>query len=190
VSGAASAEEAARVLADAEVVLTCAEVDAAYARLADRIQDLYAADSPVVLACMVGGLIPTVELLKRIRVPLELDYVHATRYREGTRGHQVEWRVAPPPRVRGRHVLVVDDILDEGHTLAAILAALREAGALDVRSAVLVEKRHDRRAPGLRADFVGGQVPDRYVFGCGMDYKGWHRQLPAIYALDGRSRSW
>ena len=186
-SAAASAEEAARVPADAEVVLPAAAVDAAYARMAHAIQDCFAGQTPVVLACMIGGLIPTVELLRRIEMPLELDYVHATRYRQGTSGHEVEWRVPPPARVRGRQVLVVDDILDEGHTLAAILAALRDAGAAEVHSAVLVEKRHERRVPGLGADFVGGSVPDRYVFGCGMDYKGWHRQLPAIHAVAGEA---
>lgn len=182
-SAIASAEEAAQVLAAAEVVLTAAEANAAYEAMAAQILDAYAQHPPVVLACMVGGLIPTAGLLSRMQMQLEVDYVHATRYRGGTSGHDVEWRVAPPPRIHGRHVLVVDDILDEGYTLAAILRAVRDAGAASVRSAVLVEKVHDRRAPGLEADFLGGDVPDRYVFGCGMDYKGWHRQLPAIYAV-------
>ena len=178
-----SAEEAARVLAAAETVLSREQVEAAYARLARDIQLVLAHSSPLVLVCMVGGMIPAVELLSRMNIPLEFDYVHATRYRGGTSGHEVQWRVAPSPALRGRHVLVVDDILDEGHTLAAILHGVRAAGAASVRSAVLVEKCHGRRVPGLAADFVGAEVPDRYVFGCGMDYKGWHRQLPAIHAL-------
>ena len=85
--------------------------------------------------------------------------------------------------MRGRHVLVVDDILDEGHTLGAIMDTLRELETASVQSAVLVDKIHDRRVEGVQADFFQLQVPDRYVFGCGMDYKGWYRQLPAIYAV-------
>jgi hypoxanthine phosphoribosyltransferase len=178
-----SAADAARILAAAEAVLDRAQVQAAYARMAHDIQAAWPDASPLVLVCMVGGMIPAVELLSRMPMQLEVDYVHATRYRGGISGHDVQWLVAPSRALHERHVLVIDDILDEGHTLAAILNRVRAAGALSVRSAVLVEKCHDRRVPGLAADFVGAQVPDRYVFGCGMDYKGWHRQLPAIYAV-------
>ena len=187
----ATAADAARVLATADMVLTAGQVDEAYSRMATAIQLTLGGTSPLVLACMVGGLIPAAGLLGRMQMELEIGYVHATRYRGGTSGHDVEWRVPPPPGLEGRHVLVVDDILDEGYTLAAIVDAVREAGAASVRSAVLVEKRHGRKAPALEADFTGLECPDRYVFGCGMDYKGWHRQLPAIYAVaDGdRARS-
>ncbi len=178
-----SAEEAARVLAAADRVLSAEQVDAAYDRLAAGIQAALDGTSPLVLVSMVGGMIPAACLLARMNMALELDYVHATRYRGGTSGHDVEWRVFPSRPLTGRHVLVVDDILDEGYTLAAVLARVRAGGAASVRTAVLVEKAHGRRAPGLHADFTGLECPDRYVFGCGMDYKGWHRQLPAIYAV-------
>jgi hypoxanthine phosphoribosyltransferase len=177
-----SAVQAAGVLERADRVITPGQVADAYDALAANIQSVLADASPIVLVAMVGGLIPASGLLARMSMQLELGYVHATRYRGGTSGHEVQWRAPPPPGVHGRNVLLVDDILDEGYTLAAVLRALREAGSASVRSAVLVEKRHGRRAPGLQADFVGLEVPDRYVFGCGMDYKGWHRQLPAIYA--------
>jgi len=177
-----SAEQAARVLARADRVITPGQVSDAYDELAANIHCALADSSPMVLVAMVGGMIAASGLLARMSMQLELGYVHATRYRGGTSGHDVQWRAPPPPGVHARHVLVVDDILDEGYTLAAVLRAVRDAGAASVRSAVLVEKRHGRRAPGLEADFVGLEVPDRYVFGCGMDYKGWHRQLPAIYA--------
>lgn len=80
-------------------------------------------------------------------------------------------------------MLVIDDIFDEGDTLKAIVAEVRRQGAAAVYSAVLVNKRHDRKAAGLTVDFVGLEVPDRYVFGCGMDYKEYWRNLPAIYAV-------
>ncbi|MDS4039831.1 MAG: phosphoribosyltransferase family protein, partial [Candidatus Competibacter sp.] len=102
--------------------------------------------------------------------------------RGGTRGGEMDWIAPPRPEVAGQVVLVVDDIFDEGDTLEAILAEVRRRGATAVYSAVLVDKRHDRKVSGLTVDFVGLEVPDRYVFGCGMDYKEYWRQLPAIYA--------
>jgi hypoxanthine phosphoribosyltransferase len=177
------AQRAAQVLAQADCVLSHDQVSAAYDKLAVDIQNVLGDSSPIILACMVGGLIPTGGLLARMDMALEVDYLHATRYRGGLNGHDIQWRVTPSASLRGRDVLLVDDILDEGYTLAATIYAVRTAGAASVRSAVLVEKAHDRRVPDLVADFVGAQVPDRYVFGCGMDYMGWHRQLPAIYAV-------
>ena len=89
----------------------------------------------------------------------------------------------PRARLAGRHVVIVDDILDEGHTLAAILAAIKAQGAASVRTAMLLLKDHDRRANGVHADYVGCHVADRYVFGAGMDYKGYYRQLPGVWAI-------
>ena len=117
-----------------------------------------------------------------MRFPLQVGYLHATRYRSGIRGGAIDWIAPPRPEVAGRTVLVIDDIFDEGDTLKAILEEVRRRGAAAVYSAVLVNKRHHRKVPGLQVDFIGLEVPDRYVFGCGMDYKEYWRQLPAIYA--------
>lgn len=138
---------------------------------------------PVVLCVLTGGIIPTGHLLTRLAFPLEADYLHATRYRGGTSGHEVEWVSEPGISLQGRTVLVVDDILDEGHTLADVLRFCRQSGAAGIYSAVLVEKQHDRRNVDMRADFTGLQVDDRYVFGFGMDYKGYFRNLNGIFAL-------
>jgi hypoxanthine phosphoribosyltransferase len=122
-------------------------------------------------------------LLARLRFPLRVGYLHATRYRSGTRGGEIDWIAHPRPAVTGQVVLVVDDIFDEGDTLQAILNDVRRQGAAAVYSAVLVNKRRDRKVPGLTVDFVGLEVSNRYVFGCGMDYQEYWRQLPAIYAV-------
>lgn len=161
-----------------------AGVDQALDRMAREIRRDLGGRDPLVLAVMVGGLVPTGWLLKRLDFPLQLDYVHATRYRSGTRGgDSIEWIARPRTSLAGRVVLVVDDILDEGHTLAAILDDCRAQGAVEVRSAVLVEKQHRRRAAGVAADYTGLRVADRYLFGCGMDYHERHRQHAAVYAL-------
>ena len=151
------------------------EIDA---RLAGRI--------PVVLAVMHGGVFAAVELCKRFRFPHEFDYVHLTRYANGTRGGAIEWRVRPSESLAGRTVLVVDDILDRGDTLRALHAELKRVGVAAQHTAVLVAKRVPGRRRRPKVDFVGVEVDDLYVFGCGMDYRGHWRGLPALYALDSR----
>jgi len=176
--------EAQRVLAAADCLHDAASVQAAYDRLAAAIAAEYEARHPLVLCVMTGGITPTAEVTRRLRFALELDYLHATRYRGATQGGGLVWKRQPEPqRVAGRHVLVIDDILDEGHTLVAIRKALEDFAPASLKVAVLAEKLHRRRAPGAFAEFIGLQVEDRYVFGCGMDYKEHWRQLPAIYAV-------
>jgi hypoxanthine phosphoribosyltransferase len=163
-------------------------------RMAEAITAELGDSLPVVLCVLTGGIIPTGHILTRLSFPLETDYLHATRYRGETSGEEVDWVSKPGISLQGRTVLVIDDILDEGHTLAQVLDFCRDAGASRVFTAVLIEKQHDRRVPGVSADFVGLQVEDRYVFGFGMDYKNYMRNLNGIYALGepvpGRSPAW
>lgn len=176
-------DELQRVLARSEVVHDADAVAAAYDRIAREVTARLAGRAPLVLAMMVGGLVPTAEVVRRLRVPFQLDYLHATRYRGATRGAGLRWIARPSQPLAGRSVLLVDDILDEGVTLAAVQAECRALGAREVLTAVLTRKRHDRCLPGVGADFVGLEVPDRYVFGCGMDYKEWFRDLPEVRAV-------
>lgn len=179
-----AAEEAERVLKAADCLHDAAAVQRAYGRLASEIATQYANLDPLILCVMVGGLAPTVEITKRLGFTFELDYLHATRYRGATQGGGLVWKRQPDAkRIENRQVLVIDDILDEGHTLVAIRKALSEFHPASLRVAVLTEKLHQRRAAGATAEFIGLSVPDRYVFGCGMDYKEYWRQLPAIYAV-------
>jgi len=178
------------ILARADKVCDEAAVSAALDRMAGEIRGDLSGRDPLVLVVMIGGMVPAAWLLERLDFPHQVDYVHATRYRGTTRGGaSLEWRARPPAAVAGRDVLVIDDILDEGYTLAAIIEACRALGAASVRSAVLVKKAHDRCVPGLAPDYVGVEVEDRYVFGCGMDYHERYRQLPAVYALAGEDAS-
>jgi hypoxanthine phosphoribosyltransferase len=175
--------EAQEVLRQADCVCDAAAVSAAYDRLAAALGAEYAGKNPLVLAVMIGGLVPAAEILRRVDFPFELDYLHATRYRGATSGGGLLWKRQPDAPLAGRHVLVIDDILDEGHTLLAVRKALLEFAPASLKVAVLAEKKHVRLAPGAHAEFIGLSVPDRYVFGCGMDYKEYWRQLPAIYAV-------
>lgn len=172
-----------RVLQEAELLHDAAALRLALDRMAAAISVELAAAHPVVLCVLTGGIIPTGHLLTRLTFPLEIDYLHATRYRGATRGEHVQWVCRPETDLHDRTVLIVDDILDEGHTLSDVLAYCHDAGATQVYSAVLVEKQHTRRAHAVTADFVGLSVQDRYVFGFGMDYKGHFRNLDGIYAV-------
>lgn len=177
-----TAEQARAVLREAELLCPPEQIEAALDRLTAAITARLEGHDPLVLMVMNGAFVTAARLLPRLRFPLRVGYLHATRYRSGTRGGEINWIAPPRPAVTGQVVLVVDDIFDEGDTLKAILDEVRQQGAAAVHSAVLVNKRHDRKVPGLTVDFVGLEVPDRYVFGCGMDYKEYWRQLPVIYA--------
>lgn len=180
---AVAQDEAQALLERSECLADAAAVDAIYDRMAQSIAACYGNTPPHVISVMTGGVFATAELLKRLRLPLTLDYLHATRYRGETSGRDLLWKVMPGDDLRGRHVLLIDDILDEGYTLQAIRQALLERSVASLRVAVLADKRHSRRVSGATADFIGLEVPDRYVFGCGMDVRGYWRQLPEIRAL-------
>lgn len=179
---AISAEQANGVLRRAECIFNKSQIDDAIDRLATEISDKIRDENPLVLCVMTGGLVPTSELVLRLNFPLEIDYLHATRYGDLTSGGELKWLVKPRKSLKDRTVLVIDDILDEGQTLHAVIEYIKESECKQVFSAVLVDKEHDRKAGLDRADFTGLRVPDKYVFGFGMDYKGYHRNTPGIYA--------
>ena len=178
----ASQQEIRDVYARAERIYSRQDIEAAYDRLAVAITKSLADSNPLVISVMVGGLIPAGQLLPRLDFPLQMDYLHATRYHGNIKGGDLHWLVRPSHSLQDRVVLLIDDILDEGVTLSAICAACRQAGAKQVYTAVLLNKLHSRKS-GLEADFVGLDVEDRYVFGCGMDYKDYLRNVPGIYAI-------
>ena len=173
----------AAALPRAERLHDRATLEAATARMGADITGALEGERAVFLTVMNGGMFFAAPLALAIGCDLEFDYVHATRYGDATVGREIQWRRRPQVGLAGRTVILADDILDEGYTLAALRDYCAAEGARRVLIGVLCEKRHDRRVPGLQADFVGVYVPDRYVFGYGLDYFGQGRNLPAIYAL-------
>jgi hypoxanthine phosphoribosyltransferase len=171
-------------LQESDPIASAEEVQAALERVAARVQGRLSDAYPLVLAVMGGAVVFAGQILPRLRFPLDFDYIHASRYGDRTRGAQVEWRVTPPESVRGRTVLVLDDILDGGETMAAIRERMLALGATQFYCAVLVEKILERKKP-IKPDFVGLSVVDRFVFGYGMDAKGYWRNLPEIRAMKG-----
>lgn len=160
------------------------QVEAALDHMAQQMNDLLAETNPVFLCVVIGGIVCLGNLLPRLDFPLEVDYVHATRYGAEIIGQDIDWKVKPKASLKNRVVVIVDDILDGGITLNDIVASCKNAGAAKIYTAVLVDKKNARLANGLQhADFTGLEVGNHYVFGYGMDYKGYLRNAPGIYKV-------
>jgi hypoxanthine phosphoribosyltransferase len=174
-------EEIKQIQATADLLYSEQDVESAIEKMAEAI-NIALADCNPLLLCVLNGGIPTFgKLLIRLTIPLTIDSIRISRYQNQTSGGSIEWLGKPQTPIKGRAVLIVDDILDEGITLKAIYDYCKEQGATVVYSAVLVDKAIGHPKP-LTADFIGLTVENRYLFGYGMDYKGYLRNAPGIYA--------
>ena len=162
-------------------LLEPSDVDQLLDNLAQQIAASCADKNPLVLCVMAGAVVATGLLLPRLKFPLELDYIHVTRYQNKIRGGEVEWKQEPQQSLHGRHVLIIDDVLDEGITLQQIVSYCKEKGAAGCMSAVLVNKNIGKKKP-ITANFIGMETGDDYIYGLGMDYKGYLRNEPGVYA--------
>ena len=172
------------VFAKATCLHSKSEVEKALDRMAFEIHEALSHSNPIFICVVVGGIVPLGSLLPRLDFPLEVDYVHATRYRGDTVGKDLQWKSKPSCNMKGRTVVIVDDILDGGVTMSAIIQFCKDRGAAAVYTAVLVDKCHARLPNGHeKADFSGLTVGNHYVFGYGMDYKGYLRNAPGIYMV-------
>ena len=179
-----AATKAWTIFEQADLVISADRIDQCVVDMAQQIAAQYRHRFPVILCVMNGAVFFCGKLLPLLRFPLTLDYVHASRYGAGTSGGEVHWKMPPPDLVRGRDVILVDDILDAGETLRAVKARVLEMGASTCTVAVLANKLTGKIKP-VHADYVGVAIPDRFVFGCGLDVGGFWRNLPAIYAVKG-----
>ncbi len=177
-------EKAWKIYHESELVVSAERIDQCIVNVAERVAERYRDRFPVILCVMNGAVFFCGKLLPLLRFPLTLDYVHASRYGAATAGGEVQWRMLPQELVRGREVIVVDDILDAGETLRAIRERVIEQGAQSCAIAVLANKLTGKPKP-VEPDYVGIDIPDRFVFGCGLDVGGFWRNLPAIYAVHG-----
>jgi len=174
-------EEINHIEATATQLYSHEQVEAAIQQMAQQINQTLAETNPLVLTVMNGGIITAGKLLALLNFPLTIDSINASRYQKGTRGYQVEWLHKPHTSLKDRAVLIIDDILDEGHTLKALIDYCQSQGATAIYSAVLINKRLAQNKP-VKADFVGLEIDDYYVFGYGMDYKGYLRNANGIFA--------
>lgn len=177
-------QEAQTVMDQADCLFTADDIANALDKMATEINQEMVNDDPLCICIMNGGLQTAGHLLTRLNFPVQVDYLHATRYRgDITGGDNVLWKARPQQSVKDRNILLIDDLLDEGKTLVEIEKWCLQEGAKSVKIAVLAEKLHDRRAPEARTDYCGLQVEDRYIFGFGLDYKEYWRNANGIYAV-------
>lgn len=177
-------EQLNQIMADADLLKSKEDIDVALNQLAGNITERLSTSMPVVYSIMNGGLIFAGKLLPLLNFPLEVGYMHATRYRGETKGQtELQWQALPSCPMDGRTVLILDDIFDEGNTLAEVVEACKAQGAKEVITAVMITKLHERKNTELKVDFSGLDVEDRYLFGFGMDYRGYWRNAAGIYAV-------
>ncbi len=180
-------EKMESILKKAECLYSFSEINEALDRMASEITESLRDRNPLILCVMTGALITTGHLVTRLHFPLEIDYIHATRYRGTTRGGDLHWLVEPRQPLKDRTVLIVDDIMDGGLTIAAIMDYCKQAQAKEIYSAVMVSKKRARE-PGVNFEpnFVGVTTEDKYLFGFGLDYEEYWRNVPGIYAVSDK----
>ena len=176
-------EEVQKIDRDSTLLANLTDVSRAADRMANEVTSKLEKSFPIVVAIMNGGLLPLGLILTKLDFPLETDYIHPTRYNNSTLGGELKWIRKPPSSFCGRTILLVDDVLDNGKTLEEAVKACEYTGAKKVLTSVLVEKDISQRKGLLKSDFYGLKLPDRYLFGCGMDYKKCFRNAPGIFAL-------
>lgn len=170
-------------LEEAEELFNLQQINQALDDMALTISQEYSDKNPLIIGVMNGAVVTMGHLLPKFAFLLEADYCHATRYGQHTEGGKIAWLAYPNKSLIGRHVLLVDDIFDEGVTLKHIAQYCQEQGALSVKTAVLLDKKHQRKVDNFTVDYAALSVADRYVFGFGLDYKGYYRNAPGVYAV-------
>lgn len=171
------------ILQRSECLITESRIAAAYDKLAATLNLHYSQINPIILVVLNGGLIPAGHLLTRLAFAHRMDYIHATRYKNNQGTQNLIWKAKADLDLANEHVLLVDDIFDEGITLKRIVEELSEQKPASLKTCCLLHKSHDRKVDDFKVDFIGTEVEDRYIYGCGMDYHGYLRHLPGIYAL-------
>ncbi|NVK20889.1 MAG: hypoxanthine-guanine phosphoribosyltransferase [Kangiellaceae bacterium] len=178
-------QQAQQILTQSEILIDQEIIEQAIEQLAQEIKHQLAHKNLSAFCIMNGGLYFAGQLLRHLDIPLTINYLHATRYIDNQGTSELSWLQKPQQNlIQDKDILLIDDIFDEGITLEAIVKSCHELGARSVNSVVLIDKLHDRKPQtGFQPEFIGLPVEDRYIFGCGMDYQGFWRNLPAIYAL-------
>lgn len=178
-------EDIKKIELESDCLCNAEKLNAALDLLAEKISSDLKDKDPLILCVMTGGIVPVGHLATRLSFPLQLDYIHATRYQGEIHGDELHWVQEPSISLLDRNVLVVDDIFDEGITLFEINKYCKDKGAANVYSAVIVNKIHDRKVDNYKPDYIGLELEDRYLFGFGMDYKNYLRNVNGIHAVKG-----
>jgi len=170
----------------AKVLFNSTDITQALDKIANQINKEHATSNLLVLCVVNGGIATLGHLINRIDAPLQIDYIHATRYQGATHGKTIKWLATPQTEINNRNILIVDDILDGGITLSAIIKYCEDLGAKSVNTAVLLDKKNSRDPAGTpKATYTGLYLEsNEFVFGFGMDYNNYLRNTNCIYAAN------
>ena len=165
-------------------MITSARIAKRVKQLGRQISEVYAdIDTPLVMVVILkGATVFAADLLRSLSIPAELEFVRAASYGSGTTSGKLRLAHMVEGPLIGRHVLLVEDIIDSGRTVDAIAKRIRRLGPASLRMAALLD-RPARREVEVKIDFCGFVIPDRFVIGYGLDYAGLYRELPGIYSL-------
>ena len=166
-----------------QVLYTQEQVDSRLDELAKQLTAKYQDECPLVVSVMTGALVFTSDMLKRLPFKLNLDYVDVSSYANGSQSAgRVKLIQDLSSDIKGRPVIIMEDIIDTGHTLKYLADLLQNRGAKSIEICALLDKP-DRREVDVEADYVGFKVPDEFIVGYGLDYSGFYRNLPYIGIL-------
>ncbi len=166
----------------AEELVSEEQLRAIVARLAEEIADEYRDKNPLIVGILVGSFVFVADLVRALDFPLEVAFVCAASYGQSTVAGELALKLDLDTEVAGRHLIVVDDILDTGRTLSKLTEMFVERGAASVRTCCVLDKP-SRREVSFDADFVGMEIPDQFVVGYGLDYAQSYRNLPFVGVL-------
>lgn len=175
------ADEYQKIDAHAKQLLSHNDLIQGLQRIARQINQDYQNKNLLCLCVLNGGMVTLGQLLPMIKIPCQLDSVHASRYAGKTSGYQLKWSKYPALSLQNQDVLLIDDILDEGITLYELQNYCRQQGAASVKSAVLINKLHRRKYKNIQANYIACECEDYYIYGFGMDYKEYGRNKDGIY---------
>jgi len=174
------------IIKDSKILYSCDEIKVAISTIADEINEYFveAENNITVLPVMKGALPFAGHLIPLLSFNTNIEYIHVTRYHQNIGIQNCDWLYKPHISViKNKDILVLDDILDEGITLLNINNELKSMGARSIMTAVLFNKIINKKKSTL-ADFGGLEVPNNYVYGFGLDFKGVGRNLPNLYSFN------
>ena len=174
-----------KIQENATCLYTQEQVEEAIEKVAKQMNEKFKDEFPVLLCVMKGAVVFMGQLITKLNFPLQIDYIHATRFRGEMTGGDLLWITKPTMDLKDRTVIVIEDILDSGLTLASIMDYCNQQKAKEVYNAVLIDKDCPREQEGVKeADFTGIHVENKFIIGYGLDYKDCYRNIPGIYVVN------
>lgn len=176
------------VFDSSRVIVSQQLLEVSFQKVAAEITQKHIKDNPIAVCVMNGALFITSEIVKRLSFPLQVDYIHASRYGNKYTGANIlNWVKTPNINPQGRTVILFDDILDGGLTLSEVKRYYEDRGSLNVLTTVMLDKKAPRDKGGLlKADYYGIEVENKFLFGFGLDYHGYMRNVPEIRAVNAK----